>query len=229
MAHQTQAPGLSRRRQGEWLTTTGLSCQGFPLHVHLPPHSATGTAQGEREGGETRQVIRQAGRVSPKSSLPCKTSRPPVGRGATDNALCLGHKEHCRSRAAGAGMRVRLPAPHTHSIPLAYAQSNTQMPPQSLTAASKGLSQSPHGSHFGLSPVPSCSGNSRSLTYVPVAGRDFSESLTTNGSNRCAGPRDGKGTRCLPHVPPLSLQPLPLHHHHPGIFLPLSPKAVPVL
>lgn len=89
-----------------------------------------------------------------------------MGRGATDKALCLGHKEHCQNGAAQAGTRVRLSAPpNTIGTCPGDTQSSTQMPPLSLTMAIKGLLESPHGSHFGLSPVPSCSGNSRSLFH----------------------------------------------------------------
>ena len=58
-----------------------------------------------RHSSHTVKVIGQAGRESSKSFLRCETLRAPVGRGATDNTLCLGHKEHCQSGAARARTR----------------------------------------------------------------------------------------------------------------------------
>lgn len=196
--------GTSRQVATLLLTTTDLSCQGVPSHVHLTPRGATGTAH-----TQSRSSGKQEG-SHPNPPSPARPQELLWAEVPLTTPFALGTKS-----AAKAGLHgpehVRLPAPHAHSMPLACAQeprqSGTQMPPLSFTMASKALSQSPHGSRFGLSPVPYRSGNSSSLlclTYMPVAGGDFSESLTTNRSNRCASPWDSKVTRCLPHGTKLS-------------------------
>lgn len=134
-----------------------------------------------------------------------------------------GHKLHSQSGAAGPGTCARLPATH-YTLSLAHAKSHASPAPrcqpyplpQRLRSSLRA-----HMAYFVLSPVPYCSGNSSCLlhlTYVPVAGQDFSEFLTTNCSHRCASPWDSRVTSCLPHATKLRL------HHHPGIFLLLAPK-----
>lgn len=44
--------GTSRRAATLFLTTTDLSCEGVSSHVHLTPHSATGTTHTVRSSGK---------------------------------------------------------------------------------------------------------------------------------------------------------------------------------
>lgn len=155
-----------------------------------------------------------------------KTSRAAVGRVSLMTPFAFvwegtnsTHKVGLQGQEHVSGSLLHIILCHWHMPVPEPCQSSTQMPALSLTTATKKLSQSPHGSYFGLSPVPYCSGNSSCLlhlTYVPVAGQDFPESLTTNCSNRCASPWDSRVTSCLPHATKLRLHQTPPPWHLPS-------------
>lgn len=191
--------GTSKQVANLLLTTTDLRCQGVLTH-------SPATSLCHRRSSHTIRSSGKQERSHPNPPSPVRPQELLWAEVPLTTPFASSTKSTAKAELHGQE-HVRLPALHARSMPLARAQelrqSSTQMPPLPITMASKGMSQRPHDSRFGLSPVTSCSGNSRSLlhlTYVPVAGQDFSGSLTTNHSNRCASPWDSKDTRHLPHA-----------------------------